>query len=55
MDNSDQFFKVKLDPILDFPDLWIDEKTLAYFNQQRDNIYSSSSKYDVYALKSLKS
>jgi len=34
--------------------IWVDSETMNFFNAQRDNIYVSSSKYDVVQLRSMK-
>ena len=51
---SDKYmYCVKFDPSLGIDDTWIDPETMNFLNAQRDNIYVSSSKYDVVTLKSL--
>ena len=48
-------YKVKLDPSLFINETWIDSYTTDFYNAQRDNIFVSSSKYDVVMLRTLKS
>lgn len=45
---------MKFDSSLGIEDTWIDSDTMNFFNAQRDNIYVSSSKYDVVQLRALK-
>ena len=47
-------YNISFDASLGVEDTWIDHETLNFFNAQRDNIYVSSSKYDVVQLKSMK-
>jgi hypothetical protein len=53
--SSEYQYKIKIDPSLCFKDTWIDSFTTDFLNAQRDNIFVSSSKYDVVMLRTLKS
>ena len=52
--NDDYAYLVKFDDNLDLTDSWIDSQTMNFFNAQRDNIFVSSSKYDIVTLRSVK-
>lgn len=52
--NPEYHYKVKMDPSVFIKDTWIDSYTMDFFNAQRDNIFVSSSKYDVVMLNTLK-
>ena len=47
-------YMLSFDASVGVEDSWVDNETLNFFNAQRDNIYVSSSKYDVVQLKSMK-
>ena len=47
-------YNLSFDASFGIEDTWVDHETLNFLNAQRDNIYVSSSKYDVVQLKSMK-
>ena len=52
--NKNYSYCVTFDPSLILGEIWIDHETMNFFNSQRDNIYISSSNYDVLMLKSMR-
>lgn len=44
---SDHIFRLQFDQSIGMPGSWVDTKTLNYLNTLRDNIYASSSSYDI--------
>jgi len=43
----DFVYDLRFDPSLSIPDTWVDGKIMNLINNQRDNIFASSSKYDI--------
>ena len=44
-------YALKFDVNIQIPDTWVDGRVMNYFNKQRDNIFASSSKYDIVQLR----
>lgn len=42
---------LRFDHSIGIEDTWIDGEIMNYFNAQRDNIFASSSKYDIVQLR----
>jgi hypothetical protein len=42
---------MQFDPALNLKETWVDGEIMNYFNAQRDNIFASSSKYDIVQLR----
>jgi hypothetical protein len=52
---SEEFiYKLQFDKSLSIKTCWVDPYTVNSFNVQRDNIFMSSSKYDIVTLRSIK-
>lgn len=45
--SEDYQYCLQFDQSLGIGDTWVDGKIMNYFNAQRDNIFASSSKYDI--------
>ena len=43
----EHLFRLEFDKSTGIPDTWVDTKTLNYLNTLRDNIFASSSQYDI--------
>ena len=49
--SDDYLYFLRFDPSTGVDNSWVDSKVLNYFNAQRDNIFASSSKYDIVQLR----
>lgn len=47
----DKLYCVRFDSSINLKSTWVDGKIMNFFNAQRDNIFASSSKYDIVQLK----
>ena len=49
----EHIFRLEFDPSCGIPEAWVETKTLNYFNTLRENIFASSSQFDMIYLKNL--
>ncbi|CDW86779.1 UNKNOWN [Stylonychia lemnae] len=49
--STNYIYDLRFDPSLLIPETWVDGKIMNQFNAQRDNIFASSSKYDIVQLR----
>lgn len=49
----EHIFRIEFDPSCGIPPAWVETKTLNYFNTLRENIFASSSQFDLIYLKNL--
>lgn len=49
----EHLFRLEFDPSSGIPEAWVETKTLNYLNTLRENIYASSSQFDLIYLQNL--